>query len=83
LEIRRIRYGPSRDRLGDVVWLDYVAPHKHLDVDVTVTSARTSFSVPAVGASLPLRGKLVLGAQHATLDTDVGTPSSLGTPPSI
>jgi hypothetical protein len=40
LEVRRIRSGASRNRLGDVVWLDFKAPHRHLVVDVTVTSAR-------------------------------------------
>jgi hypothetical protein len=27
LEVRRIRIGASRDRHGDVVWLDFAAPH--------------------------------------------------------
>jgi hypothetical protein len=30
LEIRRIRSGASRDRPGDVVCLDFMAPHRHL-----------------------------------------------------
>jgi hypothetical protein len=54
LEARRIRSGASRDRPGDVVWLGFAAPQKHLVVDVTVTSARTNPSVAAMGASLPL-----------------------------
>jgi hypothetical protein len=29
LEVRRIRSGASRDRHGDVVWLDFTAPHRH------------------------------------------------------
>jgi hypothetical protein len=46
LEDRRIRLGASPYRLGDVVWLDFMSPHRHLVVDVTVTSARTNISVP-------------------------------------
>jgi hypothetical protein len=42
LEVRRIRSGASRDRYWDVVWLDLMVPHRHLVVDVTVTSARTN-----------------------------------------
>jgi hypothetical protein len=36
LEVHRIRSGASRDRHGDVVWIDFMAPHRHLVVDVTV-----------------------------------------------
>jgi hypothetical protein len=36
LEVRRIRSGASRDCPRDVVWLDFMAPHRHLVVDVTV-----------------------------------------------
>jgi hypothetical protein len=46
LEVRRFRSGVFRDRLGDGMRLDFRAPHTHLVVDVTVTSARTSTSVP-------------------------------------
>jgi len=49
LEVRRIRSGASRHRPRDVVWLDFMAPHRHLVVDVTVTSARTSTNVPQIG----------------------------------
>jgi hypothetical protein len=52
LEVRRIRSGASRYRLGDVVWSDYVALHRHLVVDVTVTSARTNTNIPRIGARL-------------------------------
>jgi hypothetical protein len=45
LDVRRIRSGASRDRPWDVVWLDFMAPHRHLVVDVTVTSARTNINV--------------------------------------
>jgi hypothetical protein len=45
LEVRRIRSGASRDRPRDVVWLDFLAPHRHLAVDVTVTSACTNTNV--------------------------------------
>jgi hypothetical protein len=61
LEVRRIRRGASRDRHGDVVWLDFMAPHRHL-VDVIVTSARTSTNIPRGCARLPLPGSLALGA---------------------
>jgi hypothetical protein len=54
LKVLRIRWGASRDRRGDVVWLDFATPHKYLVVDVAVTSARTNSSVPVVGAPLPL-----------------------------
>jgi hypothetical protein len=37
LKVRRIRSGASRDRHGDVVWLDIMAPHRHLVANVTVT----------------------------------------------
>jgi hypothetical protein len=46
LEVRRIRSGASRDRSGHVVWLDFIAPYRHLVVDLTVTSARTNTNVP-------------------------------------
>jgi hypothetical protein len=71
LEARHIRSGASRDRHGDVVWLDFVAPHRHIVVDVTVTSARTNTNVPHIGARLPLPGSLALGAQHGKLDADM------------
>jgi hypothetical protein len=64
LEVRRIRSGACPYRPGDVAWSDFMAPHRHLDVDVTVTSARTNTSVPRIGARLPLLGNLALGAQH-------------------
>jgi hypothetical protein len=81
LEVRRIRSGTSRDRPGDVVWLYFMAPHRHLDVDATVISARTNTNVPRVGARLPLPGILALGAQHSKLDADLRASASLGTPP--
>jgi hypothetical protein len=36
LKVRRIRSGASRDCHGDVVWLDFMAPQRHLVYDVTV-----------------------------------------------
>jgi hypothetical protein len=45
LEVCRIRSGASRDRHGDVVWLDSTAPYRHLVVYVTDTSARTNTNV--------------------------------------
>jgi hypothetical protein len=37
----------------DVAWVDFVAPHKHMVMDVTGTSARTNYSVPTADAPLP------------------------------
>jgi hypothetical protein len=80
MEVRRIWSGASRDRHGGVVWLDFMAPHRHLVVDVTVTSARTNTSVLRIGARLPLHGSLALGAKHYKLDADLRTYALLGTP---
>jgi hypothetical protein len=80
LEVNRFRSGASRDRLGDVVWLDFVASHRHLVVDVTVTRARTNTDVSRIGARLPLSGSLALGAQHGKLDVDLRTFALLVTP---
>jgi hypothetical protein len=60
-----------------MVWLDFMAPHRHLVVDLTDTSARTNTNVPRIGARLPLPGSLALGAQ---LDADLRTSALLGTP---
>jgi hypothetical protein len=57
-----------------------MAPHRHLEVDVTVTSARTNTNVPRKGARLPLLGSLALGAQHGKLDADLRTYVLLGAP---
>jgi hypothetical protein len=80
LEVRRIRSGASRDPHGDVVWSDFNAPHRHLVVDVTVTSARTNTSVPQIGARLPLPGNTTLGAQQSKFDADLRTSTLLCTP---
>jgi hypothetical protein len=56
-----------------------MAPHRHLVVDVTVTSARTNTSVPQIGACLLLPGSLALGTQHGKLGADLRTPALLGT----
>jgi hypothetical protein len=61
-------------------WILRLCIYKHLVVEVTVTSARTNSNVPAVGASFPLRGSLVMGAQHVKIDVDLRNSSSLGTP---
>jgi hypothetical protein len=61
LEVRRIWSGASRDRHGDVVWLDFMAPDRYLVAYVTVTSARTNTNVPRLGARLirlPLHGSV-------------------------
>jgi hypothetical protein len=57
-----------------------MSPHRHLVVDVTVTSARTNINVPRSCARLPLPGSLALGAQHDKLDADLRTSALLGTP---
>jgi hypothetical protein len=80
LEVRCIRSGASRVRQGDVVWLYFMAPHRHLVVDMTVTSARTNTNVPRICARLPFPGSLALGAQHGKLDADLRTSALLGTP---
>jgi hypothetical protein len=80
LEVRLSRLGASRDRHGDVVWLDFMAQHRHFAVDVTVTSARTSTNAPLIGARLPLPGSFTLRAQHGKLDADLRTSALLGTP---
>jgi hypothetical protein len=43
------------------VWLDFPAPHKHFIAYDSVTSARTNFSVPVVGAPLPLPSSMAMG----------------------
>jgi hypothetical protein len=63
-----------------VVWLDFIAPHRHVVVDVMVSSARTNTNVFRIGARLPLPGSLALGAQHGKLDADLRTCDLLGTP---
>jgi hypothetical protein len=80
LKVRRIRSGASRDRHGDVVWLDFMAPQRHLVVDVTATSARTDTNVPRIGARLPLSASHALGAQHCKIDADLRNFVVLGTP---
>jgi hypothetical protein len=74
LEVRRIRPGASRDRPGDAVWLDFMAPHRHLVVDVTATSAQRNTNVPRIGARLPLPGSLAFGTNHGKLDANPRIP---------
>jgi hypothetical protein len=80
LEVHHSRSGASRDRHGDVVCLDFRAPHRHLVVDVSVTSAHTNTNVPRRDARLPLPGSLALGAEHGNFDADFRTSALLGTP---
>jgi DNA-binding IclR family transcriptional regulator len=75
LEVRRNRLGASRDRHGHVVLVYFMAPQRHIVVDVTVASARTNTIVPRIGARLPLPGSLALGAQHGKLDADLRIPA--------
>jgi hypothetical protein len=58
----------------------YLPPHRHLVVDVTITSARTYTNVPRMGARLPLPGSLAWGAHHGKLAADLRTSALLGTP---
>jgi hypothetical protein len=60
--VRYIRYGACRDRPRHVAWLDFIAPHRHLFVDVTVTIARKYSNILAVGAPLSLHFILVMVA---------------------
>ena len=57
-----------------------MAPHRHLVVDVTVTSVRTNTNVPGIGARLPLPRILALGVEHGKLDADLRTSTLLSTP---
>jgi hypothetical protein len=57
-----------------------MAPHRHLVVDMTVTSARTNINVLRIGARLPFPGSLALGAQHGKIDVDLRTSALLVTP---
>jgi hypothetical protein len=75
LEARRIRSRASRDEHGDVVWLDFLAPYRH----IVVTSALTNTIVPQIGVRFPFPGSLALGAQHAKIDADLRISASLGT----
>jgi hypothetical protein len=80
LEVRHIRSEAPRDRHGDVVWLDFMAPTRHLVDDVTVTSAHTTIRVPRIRARLPPPGSLALGAQQGKLDASFRTSALHGTP---
>jgi hypothetical protein len=77
---RYIRARASRGRHGDVVWLDFMAPHRPLVVFAAITSARTNTDVPCIGVRLPLPGSVALGAHHGKLDADLHTSALLGTP---
>jgi hypothetical protein len=66
-----------------MVWLDFMAPHRHFVVDMTVTSARTNTNVPRIGACLPLPCSLALGAQHGKLDADLRICALLADTPSV
>jgi hypothetical protein len=57
-----------------------MAPHRHLVVDVAVTSARMNTNVPRICDGLPLPGSLAMGAQHGKLEADLRTSTLLGTP---
>jgi hypothetical protein len=63
-----------------VVWLDFMAPHRHLVVDAKVSSARTNTNVPRIGTRLRISSSLELGAQHGKLDADLRASALLDTP---
>jgi hypothetical protein len=91
LKVRRIRSGASRDRPRAVVWLvNFTTPHRHLVVDVPVTSAHANKSVHRIGARLPLLPDWMLSmANLMRTSALLGTPSvglvheSMTTIPSI
>jgi hypothetical protein len=62
LEVRPIRSGASRYRPWDVVWMDFMAPPRHLVVDVTVPSARmnTMFLIEIGARSCASHSRAVL-----------------------
>jgi hypothetical protein len=64
----------------DFVWLDFTALHRHLFVDVTVTSAHTNSSAHEMDYLLHVHGSLATGAQQGKQDVDLRTSASLGTP---
>jgi hypothetical protein len=84
LEVRRIPSGASRDRdsrgCGVVEVLDFMAPHRQLVVDETVTSDRANTNVPWIGARLPLPDILALGALEGIFEADLRTSVVLGAP---
>jgi hypothetical protein len=81
LEVCPIRYGASRDRDRDAVWLEFSASYEHTIVDVTVTSSvRKNSDVRVYGGLLPLHCILAQGAQQVERDVDIRSPSCLGTP---
>jgi hypothetical protein len=63
----------------DVAWLDFVAPHKHVVVYVSLISVRTISSVSLACPMLHLPGSLATGAHHAEPDAYLHTAYSLGT----
>jgi hypothetical protein len=79
-EPRRVRFGALRDRLEDVLWPNFTAPQKHLAVDVTVASARTSSIAPAVGTPLPLPGRQAVEAPLVKRDIDLRIGYIFATP---
>jgi hypothetical protein len=78
LEVRRIQSGASRDRHGDMVWLDFMAPHRDIVIYVTSASARTNTNGPRIGGRLQFPGSVALEAQQGKLDVDLRTSALLG-----
>jgi hypothetical protein len=46
LEVRRIRSRAYRDRHGDVVWLDFAAPHKRTSTWLLMLSSLVCARIP-------------------------------------
>ena len=80
LEMRHIYGKDSSARPGDVVWLNFSQPHRHLVVDVTVTSARTNTMAARSRVHRPAPGALGLIAQLGKFDRDVQISARAGTP---
>jgi hypothetical protein len=57
-----------------------MAPHRHLVVDVKVTSARTNTNDPRIGARLPFPSSLALGAEHGKIHAELRISALLGMP---
>jgi len=64
-----------------VAWLNFSRPHRHLVVDVTVTSARTNSNVLRSRVRRRVPGALGLAAQQKKFDRDVRASACAGTPP--
>jgi hypothetical protein len=81
LELCHVYGARSQARPGDVAWLNFSRPNRHLVVDVTIPSARTNTNLTRSRTHLPVPGALGLAAQQAKFDRDVQASTRTGTPP--